>query len=246
MKTTVKITVLCTAALMAMANGASAQTVEMDLKSAAQVVYNTGVAAGHEMAIRDTVKLSRKRNDSIMAMATTVTALKTFYHNARRNVTGFGRESAIYKQIKAKALALVPKIGTAISVTMRNPMSVGATYENIMKVQRSLTSLAKQYTQIVSNGHADNPFKQDDREGDGYNFLSSRDRYMLASAILTELNKMDWQLTIIIYASNQKSAALKILPYVDFKTYAAQWEAKMVANRIIDKIKSLEQRAEDL
>ena len=188
MKTTVKIWVLCTAVLTAA--GASAQSVEMDLKSAAQITYNTGVAAGHEMAIRDTVKLSRKRNDSIMAMATTITALKTFYHNARRNVTGFGRESAIYRQIKAKALALVPKIGTAISVTMRDPLSAASTYENILKVQRSLTSLAKQYTQIVSNGHADNPFKQDDRESDGYNFLSSRDRYMLASAILTELNKM--------------------------------------------------------
>ena len=246
MKTMNRLRMLCTAALLAMAAGTAAQTVEIDVKSAAQILYNTGVAAGHEMAIRDTVKLSRKRNDSIMAMATTITALKTFYHNARRNVTGFGRESAIYRQIKTKALALVPKIGTAISVTMKNPLSVGSTYENIMKVQRSLTSLAKQYTQIVSNGHADNPFKQDDREGDGYNFLSSRDRYMMASVILTELNKMDWQLTIIIYASSQKSAAMKILPYVDFKTYAAQWEAKRTADRIIDKINKLKERAEDL
>ena len=238
--------VLCTAALVAAATGAAAQKIEMDVKSAAQITYNTGVAAGHEMAIRDTVKLSRKRNDSIMAMATTITALKTIYHNARRNVTGFGRESAIYKQIKTKALALVPKIGTAMSVTMRNPLSVGATYENIMKVQRSLASLVKQYTQIVSNGHADNPFKQDDRESDGYNFLSSRDRYMLASAILTELNKMDWQLTIIIYASSQKSVAMKILPYVDFKTYAAQWESKKTCDRIIDKINKLKGRTDNL
>ena len=129
---------------------------------------------------------------------------------------------------------------------MRDPLSAASTYENILKVQRWMTSLAKQYTQIVSNGHADNPFKQDDRESDGYNFLSSRDRYMLASAILTELNKMDWQLTIIIYASSQKSAKLKILQYVDFKTYCAQWEAKRTCDRIIDKINKLKERADDL
>lgn len=244
MKQTNKLMAICIMALMSMVTNVTAQTVEMDLKSAAQITYNTGVAAGHEVVIRDTVKLSRKRNDSIMAMATTITALKTFYHNARRNVMGFGKESAIYKQIKNKALGLMPKMGTAISVTLKNPFGIGDTYENILKIQRSINNLARLYSQVVSNGHADNPFKQDDRLSDGYNFLSSRDRYMLASSILTELNKIDWQLTIIIYASNQKSSKINILKCIDYKTYSAQWQAKKVCENMIDRINRLKDRVD--
>ena len=236
MKTTIKTFVIIS--MMLFTTMAHAQVkVEMDVKSAAQVTYNTGVAALHENAIKDTVKLSRKRNDSIAVMATTITGLKTVYHNARRNVTGFKRESAIYKQIYAKATAIIPKVTTATTQVLKNPLSAGQTIDNIMKIQRSLISLGQQFSQIVANGHVDNPLKKDDRQSDGYNFLSSRDRYMLASAILTDLNRLDWQLTIIIYAAKQKATTMKILPYVDYKTYTTLWETKTIANRTIRRIK---------
>ena len=238
MKTTIKT--ICFVIISLLFTEAHAQTVkiEIDKKSAAQIAYNTGVAALHENAIKDTVKLSRKRNDSIAAMATTITALKTVYHNARRNVQGFGRESAIYKQIYTKVITIIPKVGTAVSQVMKNPVSAGQSIDNIMKIQRSLVSLGQQYSQIVTNGHVDNPLKQDDRQSDGYNFLSSRDRYMMASAILTDLNRLDWQLTIIIYSAKQKATAMKILPYVDYKTYTTLWETKNIAERTINRIKS--------
>ena len=131
MKTTIKTFVIIS--MMLFTTMAHAQVkVEIDVKSAAQVTYNTGVAALHENAIKDTVKLSRKRNDSIAAMATTITALKTVYHNARRNVTGFKRESAIYKQIYAKATAIIPKVTTATTQVLKNPLSAGQTIDNIM------------------------------------------------------------------------------------------------------------------
>ena len=237
MKKTIKTLSLIIISMMFITAHAQVK-VEIDKKSAAQVIYNTEVAALHETAIRDTVRQSRKRNDSIAAMATTITALKTVYHNARRNVMGFGRESAIYKQIYAKVTAIIPKVGTAVTQVMNNPMSAGQSIDNIMRIQRSLVSLAQQYSQIVANGHVDNPLKQDDRESDGYNFLSSRDRYMLASAILTDLNRLDWQLTIIIYSAKQKAAVMKILPYVDYKTYTALWETKTTAERTIRRIKN--------
>ena len=223
-----------------------AQTIEMDLKSALQIAENTAVASGLESIIEDTLKTSRRRNDSIAAMASTITILRTVYHNARRNVTGFGRESAIYKKIYNKVLALVPKMGAAVSLVLKDPIHGVSSLENIIKIKNRLEGLSKQYSQIVANGHVDNPMKHDDRESDGYNFLSSRDRYMMASAILTELNAIDWQLTIIMYATHQKSAKMNLLTFVDYKTYCTAWETKRTANMIIDKINRLKKEADDL
>lgn len=269
--------------------------VEVDYKSAAQIAENTAIAAATESIIKDTLKTSRQRNDSIAVMASTITVLRKVYHLARQNITGFGKESAIYKKIYNKVLALVPKAGAAISTVLKDPIHGASSYENIMKIQRRLSSLSKQYTDIVANGRVPNPFTgktkykyskcpkcggaieiietnnprkpyvyackngncgwdtgsdpeepDEGSNGDGYNFLSSRDRYMMASAILTDMNAIDWQLTIILYGTKQKSAKMNILSYVDFHSYCTAWETKRTAQSIINRIEKLKDKVEDL
>ena len=282
-------------AMVFMATHTNAQTIEIDVKSALQITENNGVSSAIETVIKDTLKTSRKRNDSIAAMASTITILRNVYHLARRNVSGWGSESAIYKKIYNKVLALVPKMEAAVTLVLKDPMHGVSSLENITKIQSRLQSLTKQYTDIVANGRVINPFvgsttysytkcprcggpieiiKTDNpkkpyvyacknkdcgwdtgsdadapdngSDGDGYNFLSSRDRYMMASGILTDLNAIDWQLTIILYATKQKSAKFNILSYVDFNTYCTAWGTKRTANDIIDRIKKLKDRADDL
>lgn len=273
----------------------NAQTVEMDLKSALQITENNGVSSTLETMVKDTLNRSRKRNDSIAAMASTITILRKVYHTARCNVTGWGSESAIYKKIYNKVLALVPKMEATITLVLKDPMHGVSSLENITKIQNRLKSLAKQYTDIVANGRVINPFvgnttykytkcpkcggpidiiktdaptkpyvyaclnpkcgwdtgsdpdsPDNGSDGDGYNFISSRDRYMMASGILTDLNAIDWQLTIILYATKQKSSKFNLLSYVDFNTYCTAWETKRTANSIIDRIEKLKDRADDL
>ena len=68
----------------------------------------------------------------------------------------------------------------------------------------------------------------------------------MASAILTDLNAIDWQLTIILYGTKQKSAKMNILSYVDFHSYCTAWETKRTAQSIINRIEKLKEKVEDL
>lgn len=263
---------------------------EKDVKTAAQVTANMGLSGVTESIIRDTLILSRKRNDSIATMATAITALKILYHNARRNVSGWGNESAVYKRILQKANSINSKLGPAISVCTKNPLKAAGNMETITRLYGNAVSLVKQFCSIVANGRVVNPFTgkttfkytkcpkcggaidiietgnprkpyvyacknktcgwdtgsepdshDDGSNGDGYNFLSSRDRYMMANSILVQLNSIDWDLTVIIYTAqrNSNNKWTNIIKNVDWHTYSTLVNTKYIANDIINRWNSL-------
>lgn len=232
-----------------LAFNAMAQTVTVvsDVKTEAQAAANAALQMMIEKKNLDFFKATRERADSIAVMTTTWHALNNVYHNARSNVMGFTYETALWKQIYAKFLQVASKISVAYNLIKSSPLSMIESIEYLGAAQTRLNGLAQQYCSIVTNGRVGNPLKENFKEkGDGFNFLSFRERYNLAESTYRQLLGLDWDLTRIIYAasrvskSSSKNKFFYFLKGVDPTTYYNLLEGKRLTKATLQRIKDFE------
>ena len=148
---------LAIATLLFSAHSANAWVrVVYDIKSTAAVGANTAfqkiIEDGHNARL-DSI---RSKQAKIMSYTASMQTIKELYRMSMQNVSGFGEESAYYKQM-AENFLQVPG-NTARAVKAINRCS-GINYVNslneIVNIQAEVVGLIEDFVDIVNNGKVD-------------------------------------------------------------------------------------------
>lgn len=269
--------------LFILSGNAQDYVIVSDVKTEAIAASNVALIELMEYKDKELVKSTREKADSMAVMTTTWHTLNQLYHMGRTNINGFKYESALYQQIYAKFMDVVTKIPIALELTAKNPLSALKSYKDVLAIQRDIEGMAKQYTDVVTNGKVKNPLKKGtvitqcpkcggdlktintgssekphvyvctkcgwntdtnvvdedgDSDGDGYNFLSFKDRYYVADRIYRSLISLDWRLLYIIYHAKQKMNGWEVLKCIDPETYYNLLSAQSITESSIERIKA--------
>lgn len=129
-----------------------------------------------------------------------------------------------------------------------NPLKVGQNISkcpkcggrNIKKIDTGNPSVPHIYVCQHCGWNTDSSVIDEDPEedsGDGYNFLSFKDRYDIADYIYRKLLAIDWRLYCIIYGANQKMTGWGVLKCIDPISYYNLLEFQRITDNSISRIK---------
>ena len=171
--------------------------VVIDKKSVAAVTANTAIQSTIEIVHNKTLEDIRKKQEKIMSYTATMESIKELYRMSMQNISGFGEESAYYRQMVDNFLQIPGNTARAVKAINRCP---GINYINslneIANIQTDVVGLVEKFVDIVNNGKVDfsafTSGKSNDKlskllqnahigKGDGYNFLDRYQRLTLAN-----------------------------------------------------------------
>ena len=148
---------LAIATLLFSAHSANAWVrVVYDIKSTAAVGANTAfqkiIEDGHNARL-DSI---RSKQAKIMSYTASMQTIKELYRMSMQNVSGFGEESAYYKQMAENFLQAPGNTARAVKAINRCP---GINYVNslneIVNIQAEVVGLIEDFVDIVNNGKVD-------------------------------------------------------------------------------------------
>ena len=177
--------------------------VVIDKKSVAAVTANTAIQSTIEIVHNKTLEDIRKKQEKIMSYTATMESIKELYRMSMQNISGFGEESAYYRQMVDNFLQIPGNTARAVKAINRCP---GINYINslneIVNIQTDVVGLVEKFVDIVNNGKVDfsafTSGKSNDKlskllqnahlgKGDGYNFLDRYQRLTLANELLAHI-----------------------------------------------------------
>ena len=187
----IKKAILAIVAMLLSAHSANAWVrVVYDINSTAAVGANTAFQKIIEDSHNTRLDSIRSKQAKIMSYTASMQTIKELYRMSMQNVSGFGEESAYYKQMAENFLQVPGNTARAVKAINRCP---GINYVNslneIVNIQAEVVGLIEDFADIVNNGKVDlsafTSGKRNDKppaflknaesgKGDGYNFL---DRY---------------------------------------------------------------------
>ena len=189
--------------------------VVIDKKSVAAVTANTAIQSSIEIIHNKTLEKIQKKQEKIMSYTASMESIKELYRMSMQNISGFGEESAYYRQMVDNFLQVPGNTARAVKAINRCP---GINYVNslneIVNIQTDVVGLVEKFVDIVNNGKVDfsafTSGKSNDKistllqnahlgKGDGYNFLDRYQRLTLANELLAHIVDINTRLNKIVY-----------------------------------------------
>ena len=130
--------------------------VVIDKKSVAAVTANTAIQSSIEIIHNKTLEEIQKKQEKIMSYTASMESIKELYRMSMQNISGFGEESAYYRQMVDNFLQVPGNTARAVKAINRCP---GINYVNslneIVNIQTDVVGLVEKFVDIVNNGKVD-------------------------------------------------------------------------------------------
>lgn len=220
-----------------------------DKSSIAAVGANTAFQSVIESSHNASLDSIRSKQEKIMAYTATMESIKELYRMSMQNVSGFGEESAYYRQMAENFLQIPGNTARAVKAINRCP---GINYVNslneIVNIQAEVVGLIEGFVDIVNNGKvslsAFTSGKSNDKlsmllknanlgKGDGYNFLDRYQRLTLANKLLTHIVDINTRLQQIVYICEYCRNFSNFMFNIDPLTWASYFEGKNMVESVI-------------
>ncbi|WP_259299403.1 hypothetical protein [Prevotella disiens] len=93
----------------------------IDKKSVAAVTANTAIQSSIEIVHNKTLEEIRKKQEKIMSYTASMESIKELYRMSMQNISGFGEESAYYRQMVDNFLQVPGNTARAVKAINRCP-----------------------------------------------------------------------------------------------------------------------------
>lgn len=195
-----------------------------DSKTINQVYANTALIEGTERVHISELEKIKEKQLKLSAETLALYGLKELQMNTRKNSSGFGRESAMYKSIAKYGVRIsenAARAYTSLGKAKFMNQALGAI--KIAELVSKAVSLANFYTSVVTNATAVNPFigvveGAEKGQRDKHNYLNRLERIKLAYTIISDLRTINYKLLKIAWACESGSKA-SLWKAIDRKTY---------------------------
>ena len=206
--------------------------VEIDIKATEQMAANTAIAEAIEKQVTEDAKEIRKMNDSIAVMTGVIQKLSNVYHNSMQNARGWGRETQVYKSIYNSASSITSGVRKLLRSDVKS-LARSSVSDHATRILARATGLLAFFMDVAAKERMGDILDEDFRHDDGYNFLSAKDRYEIASRVSYELRAIDTQLKYLLYAAGYRNSTRKgLLKYVDDETYRNYQKGQVICGNI--------------
>ena len=153
----IKKAILAIVAMLLSVHSANAWVrVVYDINSTAAVGANTAFQKIIEDSHNTRLDSIRSKQAKIMSYTASMQTIKELYRMSMQNVSGFGEESAYYKQMAENFLQVPGNTARAVKAINRCP---GINYVNslneIVNIQAEVVGLIEDFVDIVNNGKVD-------------------------------------------------------------------------------------------
>lgn len=241
--------------MLAYTNSAKAAWVKVvyDKSATAAVTANTGFQGMIESKHNTCLDSIRSKQAKIMSYTASMESIKELYRMSMQNISGFGEETAYYKQMAENFLQIPGNTAKAVKAITRCP---GINYVNslneIVNIQAEVVGLIEDFVDIVNNGKVDlsafTSGKSNDKlsvllrkarlgKGDGYNFLDRYDRLTLANKILSHIVDINTRLQQIVYICEFCSTFSNLMYSIDPLTWATFFSGKNIIEDVVSEWK---------
>ena len=239
---------LAIATMLLLAHSANAWVrVVYDINSTAAVGANTAFQKIIEDSHNTRLDSIRSKQAKIMSYTASMQTIKELYRMSMQNVSGFGEESAYYKQMAENFLQVPGNTARAVRAINRCP---GINYVNslneIVNIQAEVVGLIEDFVDIVNNGKVDlsafTSGKSNDKlssflqkahlgKGDGYNFLDRYERLTLANKLLSHI--IDTRLQQIEYICEYCRTFSNFMYSIDPLTWVSYFDGKAMVESVV-------------
>lgn len=191
----------------------------------------------------------RSKQDKIMSYTTSMASIKELYRMSMQNISGFGEESAYYRQMAEQFIKVPGNTARAVKAIGRCP---GINYINslneIVNIQAEVVGLIEDFVDIVNNGKVDlsafTSGKSNDKisaflknahlgKGDGYNFLDRYERLTLANKLLSHIVDINMRLQQIEYICEFCCTFSNLMYSIDPLTWATFFSGKSIVDDVV-------------
>ncbi len=242
---------LVIAALLLSAHSTNAWVrVVYDINSTAAVGANTAFQKIIEDRHNARLDSIRSKQAKIMSYTASMQTIKELYRMSMQNVSGFGEESAYYKQMAENFLQVPGNTARAVKAINRCP---GINYVNslneIVNIQAEVVGLIEDFVDIVNNGKVNlsafTSGKSNDKlsallknahlgKGDGYNFLDRYERLTLANKLLSHIVDINTHLQQIEYICEYCRTFSNFMYSIDPLTWASFFDGKAMVESVVN------------
>ena len=216
----------------------------IDKKSVAAVTANTAIQSSIEIVHNKTLEEIRKKQEKIMSYTASMESIKELYRMSMQNISGFGEESAYYRQMVDNFLQVPGNTARAVKAINRCP---GINYINslneIANIQTDVVGLVEKFVDIVNNGKVDfsafTSGKSNDKlskllqnahigKGDGYQRLT------LANELLAHIVDINTRLNQIVYICEYCRTFSNFMYNIDPLTWATYFQGANMVQGVIN------------
>lgn len=236
--------------LYCVSSNATVVRLVIDKKSVAAVTANTAIQSSIEFIHNKTLEEIRKKQEKIMSYTASMESIKELYRMSMQNISGFGEESAYYRQMVDNFLQVPGNTARAVKAINRCP---GINYVNslneIVNIQTDVVGLVEKFVDIVNNGKVDfsafTSGKSNDKistllqnahlgKGDGYNFLDRYQRLTLANELLAHIVDINTRLNQIVYICEYCRTFSNFMYNIDPLTWATYFQGANMVQGVIN------------
>ena len=179
----------------------------------------------------------RSKQDKIMSYTASMASIKELYRISMQNISGFGEESAYYRQMAEQFIQVPGNTARAVKAIGRCP---GINYINslneIVNIQAEVVGLIEDFVDIVNNGKIDiSAFLKNAHlgKGDGYNFLDRYERLTLANKLLSHIVDINMRLQQIEYICEFCCTFSNLMYSIDPLTWATFFSGKNIVDDVV-------------
>ena len=191
----------------------------------------------------------RSKQAKIMSYTASMESIKELYRMSMQNISGFGEESAYYRQMAEQFIQVPSNTARAVKAIGKCP---GINYINslneIVNIQAEVVSLVEDFVDIVNNGKVDlsafTSGKSNDKisaflknaqlgKGDGYNFLDRYERLTLANKLLSHIVDINTRLQQIEYICEFCCTFSNLMYSIDPLTWATFFSGKNIVEDVV-------------
>ena len=215
--------------------------VVIDKKSVAAVTANTAIQSSIEIIHNKTLEEIQKKQEKIMSYTASMESIKELYRMSMQNISGFGEESAYYRQMVDNFLQVPGNTARAVKAINR--------LNEIVNIQTDVVGLVEKFVDIVNNGKVDfsafTSGKSNDKistllqnahlgKGDGYNFLDRYQRLTLANELLAHIVDINTRLNQIVYICEYCRTFSNFMYNIDPLTWATYFQGANMVQGVIN------------
>lgn len=171
-------------------------TIKIDKNANAALVANYAQVDANNQLIESETDSIKKTEVVTAELTGAMWLMKQAYVAAMTNIKGFGVESAFYRRMASLVLSIVNNAPKAVQEVLASqlPGKITTVFE-LTKLTTTAYGLVMDFNNIVNNGKVDfKNIQAGSAVGDGYNFMTRKDRLKVATMIISRLETINRQL----------------------------------------------------
>ena len=244
----VKLLMVTTLLFMTIGSTRAAWRVVIDPWVTAQVEANTSAQSLIEYKHNKKLDSIHTKQNIIKRYSTTMATVKELYKLSMQNVSGFGEESKMYKEIFNTTVDIFKDIPIAMRALNKFPGKNHLLCLNeISNLVTETEQCAALFKSLVANGKVKSPIAKNKYSNgdynsikdDDYNFMDRWTRWSLANSLLTSLTDIRYRLEAIAFMCQYCNTMSNLMFNIDVDSWLAYFTAKNTAEGLISDWKGL-------